>query len=159
RMSLSHPEPVATIRGSTHRSEDRVGDAVAHGVESLARLGYVVRGIIYLVPGLLALRLALGRHGAAVTQTDTIAMIGHQPFGRALLIAVAVGLAGYALWGVLRAVLDTLRKGHSLAGVAKRLGFVTSALAYSGLLVVTLRYLAGSPPHVAKPSDWATGLL
>ena len=40
---------------------------------------------------------------AMMTQTGAIEMIGHQRFGRALLVAVAVGLAGYSLGGVIRA--------------------------------------------------------
>jgi hypothetical protein len=125
----------------------------------LARFGLIVRGVIYFVPGVLAMRLALGTHGAAVTQSGAIDLIGHQPFGRALLVVVAVGLAGYSLWGVVRVVFDPLHKGHSIRGLAKRFGFATSALAYVGLLVATLQYLTRAQAHVAKSYDWTTGLL
>jgi hypothetical protein len=94
-----------------------------------------------------------------MTQTGAIEWIGHQAFGRALLVAVALGLAGYALWGVIRVVFDPLHKGHSPAGLAKRFGFATSALAYGGLLVATLRFLTGGLSHMAKPYDWTAGLL
>jgi hypothetical protein len=63
------------------------------------------------------------------------------------------------LWGVIRAVFDPLRKGHTPRGLAKRFGFATSALAYASLLVATLRYLAGALTHIAKPYDWTAGLL
>jgi hypothetical protein len=128
-------------------------------LERLVRFGYVVRGIIYFVPGVLALRLALGTHGAAMTQTGAIALIGHQPFGRMLLAVVAVGLAGYVLWGVVRAVLDPLGKGHSLHGLAQRFGFAMSALAYTGLLVMTLGLIFAPASHGAPPADWAGALL
>jgi hypothetical protein len=118
-----------------------------------------VRGLIYLLPGLLALRLALGVQGAAMTQTGAIEMIGKQPFGRGLLVAIAVGLAGYSVWGVIRAVVDPLHKGHSARGIAQRLGYVASALAYAGLFVATLRYLAGTLQHMSEPNDWTAGLL
>jgi hypothetical protein len=127
--------------------------------EGFARFGFVVRGIIHFVPGVLAVRLALGTHSASMTQTGAIELIGHQAYGRTLLVIVAVGLAGYALWGVIRVVFDPQHKGHSPAGLAKRLGFATSAFAYGGLLVATLRFLTGALSHMAKPYDWTTGLL
>jgi hypothetical protein len=161
-MSLHTPlAPLATVAGAARRTEHTVGRAAGNPwIERFARFGLVVRGIIYLVPGVLALQLALGTHGAAITQTGAIEQIGHQPFGRVLLVAVAVGLAGYSLWGVVRAVFDPLRKGHKPLGLAKRFGFGMSALAYASLLAATLRYLAaGALTHVAKPYDWTVGLL
>ena len=128
-------------------------------VERLSRYGHVVRGVIYLLPGFIALRLALGDHGDVMTQTGAIEMIGRQPQGRALLVAIAVGLAGYSLWGVIRAVLDPLHKGHSALGVVQRLGYVTSALAYAGLFAATVRFLSGTMRHMARPHDWTAGLL
>jgi hypothetical protein len=125
----------------------------------LARFGLVVRGVVYIVPGVVALRLALGTHGAAMTQTSAIEVIGHQPFGLALLVAVAVGLAGYSLWGVIRVVFDPLQKGHSPRGLAKRFGFATSALAYASLVAVTVRVLTSALHQTPKPYDWTAGLL
>ena len=155
----SPPSPLATAAGAAHRTGHAASTAARNPwIEWLARYGLIVRGIIYIVPGVLALQLALGRHGAAMTQTGAIDMIGHQPFGRALLVAMAVGLAGYSLWGVIRVVFDPLHKGHSALGLAKRFGFATSALAYASLLVATLGYM-GALPHVAKPHDWSAALL
>lgn len=160
-MSLSiPPSPLIAASGAVHRTGHAASIAVGNPwIEGLARFGFVIRGIIYFVPGVLALQLALGTHGAEMTQTGAIEMIGNQPLGRALLVAVAVGLAGYALWGVIRVVFDPLHKGHSPRGVAKRFGFATSAFAYASLLAATLRYLTGALPHIAKSDDWTAGLL
>lgn len=160
-MPFSSPlPPVGAVTGAAHRTGHAANVAAGNPwIERFARFGLIVRGIIYLVPGVLALQLAIGTHGAAITQTGAVEMIGHQPFGRVLLVAVAVGLAGYALWGVIRAVFDPLRKGHSPLGLAKRFGFVMSALAYGSLLVATLRYLTGTLGHIAKPYDWTAGVL
>ena len=125
----------------------------------LSRLGLVVRGLIYFVPGVFALEWALGRHRHPMTQASTIDLISHQPWGRALLVVVAIGLAGYAIWGVLRATLDPLRRGHSPMGIALRFGYLTSAIAYLGLMVATIRLLAGRLTHVEQHQDWTVGLL
>jgi len=160
-MSHSSPlSPLAAAAGGAHRTGHAASVAARNPwIEGLARYGLIIRGVIYFVPGVLALQLALGTHGAAMTQTGAIEMIGHQPFGRALLVAVAVGLAGYSLWGVIRVVFDPLHKGHSTLGLARRFGFATSALAYASLFVATLGYVMHALPHVAKPYDWSTGLL
>jgi len=161
-MSLPHPlEPPANAPTALAHRIGEVADAAANNawVELMSRFGYFVRGVVYILPGVLALELALGAHGAAITQTGAIEMIGRQPQGRILLVVVAVGLASYALWGVIRAVLDPLHKGHSPRGLAKRFGFAMSALAYAGLFTATLGYLSGSVPHNASHQDWSTGLL
>jgi hypothetical protein len=122
------------------------------------RFGYFARGIVYVIPGWLAFQLALGVHGAEMTQTGAIGVIGHQPFGRVLLVVMAVGLAGYVLWGVVRVVFDPLEAGHSPRGLARRIGFASSGLAYAGLLLATVQILAGSA--AGRPAaDWTVGLL
>ena len=128
-------------------------------IERMVRLGYVVRGIIYLVPGVLALQMALGGPGQSISPLTAIELIGHEPFGRLLLVGIGVGLAGYALWGVIRAVFDPLRKGRSSSGLAQRIGYAISAVAYMGLLVATFQYATGPLSHIGPPSDWTAAFV
>lgn len=139
------------------RARQRARAATEHPwVERFLRFGFVMRGVVYLIPAILALRLALGRGGAAITQGEAIAMLGREPFGRLLLATVAFGLASYALWGVIRAVLDPLERGASPHGVARRLGYLSSGLGYGGLLLLTLSLLTG----LRHPSrDWLARVL
>ena len=143
----------------------RHAGAVARDVSRLtwvarfARLGLVTRGILYFVPGAFALRLALGSHARPMTTASAIDEIGRQPFGRELLLVVAAGLAGYALWGVVRAVFDPLGRGHSPGGLAARAGYAVSAIAYLGLFVATVRMLTGSLAQVEQHTDWSAALL
>ena len=145
--------------------EPRIGGRFARAaspqtwIARLSRLGLVIRGILYFVPGALALNWALGRHHQSLTQASAIDVIGRQPMGHALLVVVAVGLAGYALWGIVRSVFDQLDRGHSPTGIALRIGYATSAVAYLGLLVATVRLLAGSASQVDPHRDWTVGLL
>ena len=146
----------ATLRPAAGVAAASTLDAVLVG---LVRSGYVVRGIIYVLPGVLALGVAMGRPGGEISPTAAIELIGHEPFGRILLVGVGVGLAGYVLWGVFRAVFDPLRKGHSWRGLALRSGYAISAVAYMGLLVATIRYALGPLSHMGRPLDWAAALL
>ena len=128
-------------------------------IEGLSRLGFVIRGIIYFVPGVFALEWALGRARQPMSQSSAIDVIGRQPMGRALLVVVAVGLAGYAIWGFVRAVYDPLRRGHSSVGLALRIGYAASAVAYLGLLAATVALLTGRLAQTGQHQDWAAWLL
>src|SRR4051812_16902386 len=96
---------------STHTAPTRhanaTGEKVAHGrgLEGLAGAGVVARGLIYGRIGILAVKLALGAGGKATNRQGALKTIAQQPFGEVLLSLVAVGLAGYALWRLLRALL------------------------------------------------------
>jgi hypothetical protein len=160
-MPLTHPlaSRNAVSMSVRRAANGAVAPALIKGLEGLLRMGYVVRGIIYVLPGVLALRLALGRSGGEISPTTSIELIGHEPFGRVLLIGVVVGLAGYALWGVIRALFDPLRKGRSSSGLAQRVGYAISAVAYMGLVAATFRFVIGPLSHMGRPPDVTATLL
>ncbi len=112
-------------------------------VETLTRIGYAVRGLIYVVMGVLALQVALGKSGALANPQDAIAAIGRQPSGKLLLWIVLIGLVSYALWGVIRAIFDPFHKGESTKGLITRFGYLVSAFGYAILVFPTYSYLMG----------------
>ena len=114
-------------------------------LERLERFGFVARGLIYVIIGVLALQLAVGAGGATATPTSAIALIGRQPLGKWLLVAVAAGLAGYSLWGFVRAILDPLGRGTSAKGLIDRFGFLVSGVSYGLLLIPTVLTLLDKP--------------
>ncbi len=128
-------------------------------VERLTRLGYFVRGLVYGIPGLLALGFAIGVGGRAVSPTGAIEYIGQQPYGKPLLVVVAVGLAAFSLWGLIRAVFDPYREGSDVQGLATRFGYIVSAFGYATLLFATVQYLMGLAVSENNPVDWSARLL
>lgn len=114
-------------------------------LELLERLGYVARGALYTVMGLLALGVTLGVGGGQTTDLSgsLVFLIGN-PFGKLVLIAFAIGLAAYSLWGFVRAIYDPLHRGSDASGYMARLGFVVSALSYAAIVIFALQILAGS---------------
>jgi Domain of Unknown Function (DUF1206) len=114
-------------------------------VERLERFGFIVRGLIYVIIGVLALQLAAGAGGATATPSSAIALIGRQPQGKLLLVLVAAGLAGYSLWGFVRAILDPLGRGSDTKGLLDRAGFLVSAVSYGLLLIPTVLTLMNKP--------------
>ena len=120
-------------------------NATAPWVKWLERLGFITRGLLYVVIGVLALQLAAGAGGGTTSPTSAIAVIGRQPFGKIFLVVIAVGLVGYALWGVVRAALDPLGRGSDAKGLFDRVGFLFSGLSYALLLIPTLAAIMNKP--------------
>ncbi|MDQ6747074.1 MAG: DUF1206 domain-containing protein [Candidatus Dormibacteraeota bacterium] len=112
-------------------------------VERLIRVGYVMRGVLYAVVGILAVQVAIGAGGATTDKNGAIATIGGEPFGKFLLVLVAVGLAAYSVWGFMRALFDPLHRGTDPKGLAVRAGYAVSGLAYASLFVLTAHFLSG----------------
>jgi len=115
------------------------------GLELLERLGYVVRGALYAVMGLLALRIAMSKpDGQAVDLTGSVVYLIGNPFGKFVLLLIIVGLAAYSIWGLIRAIFDPLHRGSDPSGLIERLGFVSSAVSYGLIVVFGLKILMGS---------------
>jgi len=112
-------------------------------METLTRIGFGVRGLIYITMGLLATQVAAGKGGALTSPQAAIAAIGRQPAGSILLWVVLVGLISYALWGVVRALFDPLHKGNDSKGLLARFGFLVSAAGYAILAWSTYSYITG----------------
>jgi Domain of Unknown Function (DUF1206) len=133
------------------------------GFEVLARAGFVARGLIYGIIGLLAVKLALGQGGTATNQQGALKTIARQPFGHALLLLTAIGLGGYALWRFVRAALGH-GKEASDSGF-DRLAALGSGITYALLCFVAVEILmgsgggGGSSPHKAAAGvlGWPAG--
>jgi len=111
----------------------------------LERLGYIVRGALYAVMGLLALGVALGIVGGQTTDlSGSLVFLTANSFGKLMLVVAAVGLAAYSLWGFIRAIYDPLHRGKGASGYAARLGFVTSAISYAAIVFLAIKLLTGS---------------
>lgn len=115
------------------------------GLELLERLGYVVRGALYAITGLLALRIALSQPGGGATDLSgsLVFLIGN-PFGKVFLIVAVIGLGAYSVWGIVRAAFDPLHRGSDASGYVERLGFVSSAMSYATIVVFGLKILIGT---------------
>jgi fumarate reductase subunit D len=121
-------------------------------IELLERIGYVARGILYVVMGTLALGLALGVGGKATDQSGSLTTLAGGSFGK----IVVIGLAAYSFWGFVRAILDPLHRGDHPAGIAERLGFAWSGVAYGGLAIFALELFAGTGKATAQDSTQAS---
>jgi hypothetical protein len=129
---------------------------------ALGRAGYAAKGGIYVLIGALAVQVALGHGGATTDQQGALAHIAQAPFGRFVLITLAVGLVGYSLWRFLQTAFDTEHKGGSAKGIVARLVYAGIGAFHVGLAAGALNLLrTGSAPKNSSVSaqDWTAWLL
>ena len=120
------------------------GEKVARsdGFELLARAGFVARGVIYGIIGVLAVKLAVGAGGKTTNQQGAMRTIAEQPFGKVLLILVAIGLGGYALWRLTRALLGHGPEDSDTS--SERIAALGSGIVYAGLCAIAVEILLGA---------------
>jgi len=135
-----------TVAGEAKRQVKQAARDAAPWVEALARAGYLARGVVYVVVGLLAGRATFGHQRPAASRGAMTELL-HQPLGRVMLGVLAVGLLGYAAWRLVQAVLDPERKGTKPKALAKRVSYFFTFFVYLGMAAAAVRLALGGPPE------------
>ena len=125
------------------KSLSSVRSKSTHWIERLARVGYVAKAVLYATIGALAARAAVGAGGAATDTRGAMATVLQAPFGRVLLIPIALGLIGYAAWRILEAIVDPERRGHDVRGLAVRASYLARGVVHLGLAYTAVRFAIG----------------
>lgn len=126
----------------------------------LGRAGYAAKGIVYVVIGSLATRVAMGTGGATTDSRGALGAIGGGPFGAAALVLIGVGLLGYTAWRLVAAITDAEGKGETPTSLAMRAMQAGRGVVYGVLGVQALRLLGGR--HATRSTatrDWTARLL
>ena len=127
--------------------------------EALARAGYVARGAIYALIGVLAIHLADGVSAPKPNQQGAMQQIAHQPFGHALLVLTAIGLGGYALWRFAQAFVGHTPE-YGEHSKLDRIGAVGSGIAYAAFSILAISVLRGTGGNSsAKTKQTTAGVL
>ena len=128
------------------------------GIEVGGRLGLLARGTLYVIMAIIAFQVALGGGDQAEDTTGALEAVAGKPFGRWLLLALAAGFGGYALWAFSQAFFDRDREGAGPIGLGKRFGRLGSGLMYAGLAAVTITIVAGAAREGSAEEKRATAL-
>jgi hypothetical protein len=113
-------------------------------MDRLTRLGYAVKGFLYIAIGFIAIAGALGRSTTPADQLGAIVAFSEMPFAWVILWVILLGLVSYSLWGVIRAVLDPFHKGTDLQGLMERGGYLISAITYATFVWPTYQLISGA---------------
>lgn len=102
-------------------------------VRRFGRFGYMAKGLVYVMIGVLAALAAFGPSGETTGTSGALQSISEMPFGEVALWIIGIGLIGYILWDFILAIKDPENEGTDAKGLIKRTGYFISALIYSNL--------------------------
>ena len=129
-------------------------------IESLARLGYASKALIYAIVGGLAIAAALNRGGRITDTSGALRVILSQPFGQFILLVLGVGLCGYSAWRFLDAWQDPDRRGRDFGGLVVRIGNVVRGIAYGALGLEAFRLARGLRGSNGREAElWTARIL
>jgi hypothetical protein len=131
-------------------------------IETLARLGYGARGLVYGLVGGLALLAAIGSGGQTGGSRSALQTLLAQPFGQFWLILIAIGLFGFCAWRFLEALTDADQRGSDMKGWAVRGAHIISGVIYAGLAISAIGLALGqgsSGGEDQAAQGWTTWLM
>lgn len=112
-------------------------------LDTAARLGLVAYGLVHLVIAWLALQLAFGERQGSPSSSGAVSELAQQPFGKALVWAVAVGMFLLVVWQGIEALAGHRDEdGGKRAG--KRLISAGKAVVYAAIGISAVKVAVGS---------------
>ncbi|MGO4912769.1 DUF1206 domain-containing protein [Leeuwenhoekiella sp. W20_SRS_FM14] len=101
--------------------------------EKLARFGMVAKGMVYAIIGMLTAMAAFNLGGSKSGQQNALQFLREQPFGKVLLIVLALGLFGYTFYRWYEALKGSVDSWSEWKGFVKRSGYIISGIFYGVL--------------------------
>jgi hypothetical protein len=149
--------------GETKRRTEQAAETP--WARGLARWGLVSKGVLYMLVGLIAANVSIGGAERIRDRGGALAALADTWPGKLLVGAVAVGLAGYALWRFGEVLLGHTFEGREQLSLLKRLGVLARGVWYLGLLGIALSVLVGADEEgsgredrfTARVLEWPAG--
>ena len=88
-------------------------------LESAARVGYAVNGLLHIVIGAIALQLAWASSSSSADQSGALGTLSENPLGKVVLWVAVVGWLGLGLWQVTEALTGSSETGDRVKAAAK----------------------------------------
>lgn len=131
-------------------------------IEWMARFGLAGRGFVYLLVAFIAIQVPFGKPTSA-DKEGALASLSSRPWGKPVLLAIAIGFAGYAVWRLVEAVLDPEGKSRKSSGKWKRVGYLFrgglyTVFAYNALRVAITAQSEGSTQKAQEATAGVLGL-
>jgi hypothetical protein len=133
-------------------------------LDHAARIGLIAYGLVHLVIAWLAVQLALGDRSGSADSKGAVQQLSQQPFGQALVWAVAVGMFLLAVWQALEGLFG-YRDEEGFTRLRKRVTAGGKAVVYVVIGLSAVHAATGSSSSgkngtdstTAKVMDWPGG--
>ncbi len=142
------------------------GRKAGGGLKWLARAGYAAHGLMYVTIGALAVMVATGNgdsEGERLDGKGALHELHQKPFGQVLLVLMAAGLVGFALWSFVQATLNPEREGKGWLGPFWRIGRVLNGVIHGALVAYAIGLItgtmAGGSGEEDKAKAWSARLM
>lgn len=122
-------------------------------VRRFARFGYIAKGLVYGMVGVLAALAAFGPSGDTTGTSGALQSLAAMPFGEVALWFIGIGLIGYILWDFIKAIKDPENEGTDGKGLIKRTGYFISGLIYSNLAFGAIKLASNTGSAGGKNSE------
>jgi len=106
--------------------------------KTIAFSGYIAKGVVYALTGILALFEAFNMGGEKAGKLAVIDYLENQIFGTILVILLGIGLISYAIWRFFQSISDPEGIGNDLKGSTKRISFFISGIIYAALGIIAI---------------------
>jgi hypothetical protein len=123
------------------------------------RAGLAAQGVCFGIIGGLAISLAFDAGGTATDPQGALSALARHGWGRALLVLLAVGFAGYAVWRFAQALFDRGGMGSDFGGLFRRTIQLVQGLCYTVLTLGAVKTLLGARTSPGGERRAAAGML
>ena len=155
------------VRMEVEEAKDKVEDALEDAAEStwlerLARAGLAARGLLYVVVAILAVQVAQGQREERADKQGALQAVVRQPFGRILVLLLAVGFAGYAIWRFVEAAVGPPDEKDPRTALFKRVGYGARGVLYTFFFASAVRVFIWATKAVSPQgaeADWTGRVL
>lgn len=110
-------------------------------LKTAAIIGFISKGFIYLVIGLLTLLAALNMGGESSGTNQALKFVKKQPFGQVLLFVLGTGLLCYSFWMFVRCFKNPENIDNDKNGKMMRFGIFITGLVYTFLAFIAFYLL------------------
>jgi len=137
-------------RAAPRRVRARRGGQAGRGgkwLAWLARAGLAARGLMYVLIGIIAIKVAIDGSHQQADRTGAVHLVAQTGFGALILWLLVIGFGGMTLWRLSEAVWGSADSGGRKA--SKRLANLARAVFYAAVTFGILKYALG----VGQPSS------
>jgi hypothetical protein len=137
------------MSATTHVKAGASRAADSKPLEYLVRGGFVCYGVIHLLFAWLALQVAFGHSGQEGDQNGALQSLAGNGFGKFLLVVIAVGMVGLAIWQAFLAIVGESGP-QDKAAIAERVVSGVRAVVYVWLAWTAVKIVIGTDSSSAS---------